>query len=85
LHYALAEKDSNKGTITGQVINNILIAEYTFYSEGMKSVRQVAFQIVSDKLVEGYGEMTEDGTHFKNASQLSFDSKMPLDKVACMQ
>jgi hypothetical protein len=85
LTYNLAEKDSNKGTITGKVENNILIAEYTFYSEGTESTRQVAFKISANKLVEGYGEMTEDGTHFKNVNNLSFDSKMPLSKIDCTQ
>lgn len=85
LIYGLAEKDSNKGTIKGKVENNILIADYTFYSEGTASTRQVAFKLEGDKLVEGYGELTQDGTHFKDTSKLNFDSKMPLTKIDCAQ
>ena|SRR6218665_2284390 len=85
LNYALAEKDSNKGTIKGKVENNILIADYTFYSEGVESTRQVAFKLETDKLVEGYGELTEDGTHFKDTNKLNFDSKMSLTKIDCTQ
>lgn len=85
LNYALAEKDSNKGTIKGKVENNTLIADYTFYSEGIQSTRQVAFQFKDEKVIEGYGEMTEDGTQFKDVTQLSFDSNAPLTKTDCTQ
>lgn len=83
LTYALAEKDRNKGFLTGKIENNILIGEYTFQSEGTQSVRQVAFQFKGNKLIEGYGEMSEDGTRFKDASKLEFTSTMPLEKVDC--
>lgn len=83
LNYLFAEKDNNVGTFTGKLENEILLLEYTFQSEGVQSVRQVAFQIQGDKLVEGYGEMTDDGTHFKDVSTLKFDSKMPLTKIDC--
>ena len=85
LNYSLAEKDSNKGTTKGKVENNILIADYTFYSEGTESVRQVAFQFVGNKLVEGYGEMTKEGTQFKDVTKLNFDSKIPLNKIDCTE
>ena len=83
LNYALSEKDKNTGTIKGKIENNILLVAYTFQSEGMESTRQVAFQLLDDKLVEGYGEMNKDGTHFKDVSKLKFTSTMPLSKVDC--
>lgn len=83
LNYALAEKDKNTGTIKGKLENDILIAEYTFQSEGSESVRQVAFQVKDGKLIEGYGDLNQDGTRFKDVSQLKFDSKMPLVKGEC--
>lgn len=83
LTYGLKEKDSNTGTFTGRLENNILIADYTFQSEGTQSTRQVAFQLKDDKLIEGYGDMNPDGTHFKNLSKLKFTSTMPLSKVKC--
>ncbi len=85
LNYSLAEKDSNNGTIKGKVKNNILIADYTFYSEGNQSTRQVAFQFTENKLIEGYGEMTNEGTQFKDVTKLNFDSKMPLNKIDCTE
>lgn len=83
LNYFLAEKDSNVGTFIGKSENGILILEYTFESEGVQSTRQVAFKSEDGKLIEGYGEMNEDGTKFKDVSQLKFDSKMPLTKTSC--
>ena len=83
LNYFLAEKDGNAGTFTGKSENDILLLDYTFQSEGVQSTRQVAFKMQDGKLIEGYGEMNEDGTKFKDVSQLKFDSKMPLTKTAC--
>ena len=83
LTYALAEKDKNSGHFTGSLKDGILIAAYTFQSEGMESTREVAFKINGDTLTEGYGELNEDGTAFKDRSSLSFTSKMPLLKTDC--
>jgi hypothetical protein len=83
LNYDLAEKDSNKGMFVGKFENNILIADYTFQSEGTESKRQVAFQLKDGKFIEGYGDMNEDGTRFKDETKIKFDSKMPLSEVEC--
>lgn len=83
IEYALAKKDKNTGTFKGTFENNILIADYTFQSEGKKSVRQVAFQLHGEKLVEGYGEVTADGTKFLDVSKIKFNSTMPLTKTNC--
>lgn len=84
LTYALSEKDSNKGTFVGKLENNILLLDYTFQSEGTESTRQVAFQVINNTLLEGYGEMTLDGTHFKDVAQIKFTSTMPLKKIECL-
>jgi hypothetical protein len=83
LYYGLKEKDRNQGIFNGRIENNILIADYKFQSEGTESTRQVAFQLKDGKLIEGYGEMNEDGTRFKDVSKLSFTSTMPLTKTDC--
>lgn len=83
LTYALKEKDSNTGFFTGTIKNNILVADYTFQSEGTESTRQVAFQFKDGKVFEGYGDMNQEGTRFKDATKLNFDSTMPLDKTIC--
>ncbi len=85
LTYSLAEKDSNKGTLKGKIENNILIANYTFQSEGTESTRQVAFQFKDNQWIEGYGDMNEEGTHFKDVSQIKFTSSMPLSKTDCTE
>ncbi len=83
LEYALAEKDQNSGTFTGKIQNEMLIAEYKYQSEGTVSSRQIAFKISGDKILAGYGEMTSDGTHFKDTNTIKFDTTMPLKLVAC--
>lgn len=81
LTYELAEKDKNSGKFSGKFEDGILIGKYTFKSEGKESTREVAFKVDGDKLIEGYGELNEEGTAFKDASNLNFTSKMPLTKI----
>lgn len=83
LIYAYAEKDKNSGSFFGKLNEGILIGKYTFQSEGKESVREVAFKVDGDKLIEGYGDLNEDGTAFKDATNLNFNSKMPLTKTDC--
>ena len=79
----MSEKDKNSGNFTGELQEGILIANYTFKSEGKESIRQVAFKVNGDKLIEGYGELNNDGTAFKDLNNISFTSKMPLTKTDC--
>ena len=81
LNIAYAEKDRNSGIIHGKVTDSILIANYVFQSEGLKSIRQVAFKFQNGKLVEGFGEMNADGTSFLDANHLTFSSAMPLARI----
>jgi hypothetical protein len=85
LNYAFAEKDKNSGSFTGKLTDGILLGKYTFQSEGKESVREVAFKVDGDKLIEGYGELNEDGTAFKDVTNLNFTSKMPLTKTDCVK
>lgn len=60
LNYKLFEKDNNKGKIAGELKGDTIIAEYTFDSEGMRSVREVVFvQKADGKIYEGTGEVVE--------------------------
>ncbi|PST82389.1 hypothetical protein C7T94_16570 [Pedobacter yulinensis] len=79
------EKDRNSGALTGRIVGDTIIADYKFMSEGVESVRQVAFLKQGGKLVEGYAEITEqDGKMvFKNTHDLKFDSKFPLTETEC--
>lgn len=83
LIYDFYEKDKNLGTYKGTLENNILIADYTFKSEGKESTRQVAFKITEDNIIEGYGELNAEGTKFIDLSKIAFNSKMMLTKVPC--
>jgi hypothetical protein len=83
LTYALSEKDKNSGKFIGKLKEGILIADYTFLSEGKESIRQVAFKVEVDRLIEGYGELNNEGTAFKDISNIQFTSTMPLTKTEC--
>ncbi len=84
LSYNFYQKDKNKGTITGEIQKNILIADYVFQSEGMTSIREVAFLVKDTCLIEGYGELIEQGDKmiFKDRNALSFSSTI-LRKEKC--
>lgn len=86
LTYELKEKDSNKGRFVGTINDSILIAQYTFQSEGTESVREIAFLIKDDQLIEGYGDITteENKTKFKDINTLKYESNMPLMKTSCV-
>jgi len=83
LNYSLSEKDKNSGNFTGKLNDGILIGKYTFQSEGTESKREVAFKVEGKNLIEGYGDLNEDGTKFKDISNLNFSSTMPLTKTDC--
>jgi|SRR5690606_12756858 len=83
LIYALDGKDRNEGTFQGKLSGDKLIGAYTFMSEGVESKREVAFQIVGNQFIEGYGELKEQGTAFVDPDKLSYTSTMPLTKTDC--
>ncbi|MCG7855706.1 META domain-containing protein [Flavihumibacter sp.] len=59
LSYNFYGKDKSKGTISGRMLGDTLLAMYTFFSEGMTSIREVIFLKKGNQMVEGYGEMKE--------------------------
>lgn len=85
LSYNLFEKDKNNGTIDGVMKGDTLIAEFTFKSEGMSSIRQVAFLIKNNTATEGYGEVVEKNGKmiFKDIHGLDFTKGMKLHVVDC--
>ncbi|MGY3055185.1 hypothetical protein ACVWYG_003398 [Pedobacter sp. UYEF25] len=85
LNIAYAEKDANKGKFVGRLTGDKLIGNYTFNSEGVESVRQVAFLVNNNQLFEGYGEMGADGTKFKDIRTIKYPTNMPLKKVDCLK
>lgn len=85
LKYNFFEKDKNSGTFAGEMKGDTLIAEYTFDSEGMRSVREVVFLSKDGKLYEGFGDTEQKGSKviFKDRSELKFGEAVVLSKMAC--
>lgn len=85
LVYDYFEKDKNTGTLKGQMQGDTLFAEYSFMSEGMSSVREVAFLKKENELIEGFGNMEEKAGKmvFKNKSALKFEKNITLKKSDC--
>jgi hypothetical protein len=85
LTYHYFEKDRNRGTISGSMHGDTLLADYTFQSEGTTSVRQVAFLRRDIGFIEGFGPVAErqGKTVFTQPRALTFDAKYTLLPVAC--
>jgi hypothetical protein len=85
LVYELKEKDRNGGTIQGKLQGDLLIADYSFVSEGSLSVRQVAFKKIGNNFIEGYGDVVviDNKAVFKDISTLQFNSDMVLSVINC--
>jgi hypothetical protein len=85
LSYQFYQKDSNKGEFEGRLHGDTLLADYTFMSEGKRSIRQVAFLIKDGIAVEGYGNMEEKNGKliFKNQQEIVFGKGLKLEKVPC--
>jgi hypothetical protein len=85
LEYNLFEKDQNKGTIEGMMRGDTLLANYTFMSEGMNSVREVIFLKKGNTLVEGFGDVEEKSGKmiFKNTGGVKFDESVLLKETDC--
>jgi hypothetical protein len=85
LVYLFKEKDRNIGTINATMRGDVLVADYTFNSEGTKSIRQVAFKKVGNTYVEGYGESVDENgvMKFKDITALNFGSSIVLQEIPC--
>ena len=87
LIYRYYQKDKNLGTIQGKMIGDILLADYTFKSEGKVSTRQVAFKKRGEDFVEGFGQVIEVNGKmvFKNIQTLNYFDAVTLKRVPCNQ
>ena len=77
LTYQLDGKDKNTGKFEGTFKDSRLLGTYTFMSEGKESSREVAFKVKEGQLIEGYGELNEDGTSFKTMIPLTSRPRCP--------
>lgn len=85
LNYKRMQKDSNEGTFTGVIRGELIVIHYNFQSEGTTSMREIAFKIKGDQLVEGYGEilMKNESAVFENAALLKFKDEQAFNKIVC--
>ena len=85
LLYNPFEKDGSFGKFKGEIKDSVIYGGYRFESEGMVSYREVAYMIVPDGLVEGFGDidMKNDSAWFKYPQTLKFERNHPFVKVAC--
>jgi hypothetical protein len=85
LVFALHEKDGNKGTLRGVIRDTLIIADYTYESEGMMSVREEIFAIQDSTLVRAYGPVTNQNNKmvFTDKGNLKFEHNMVFRKVGC--
>ena len=82
LLYALNEKDRNSGSFVGEIKDGILLANYTFSSEGVLSERQITFKLTETSAIEGYGEVEEINGKmvFKDPANLEYEKGLVLTK-----
>jgi hypothetical protein len=86
LTYNIFQKDRNEGSIKAEIADSLITGWYLFKSEGIISVRQVAWRIKPGQLWPATGKMIQrnDTTMFANPDKLEFDSKRPFVKVKCV-
>jgi hypothetical protein len=85
LAYKWFEKDNNTGTIKGVLRNNIIVADYTFHSEGTTSVREVIFKIQNGTILQASGDITQQDNKiiFTDKNNLQYNEIYPFIKVRC--
>lgn len=85
LTYLLEGKDSNRGTYLGKLVDNSIVAVYTFESEGMTSTREVVFRTDGQSWTEGYGpvDVGENGVVFSDPAALEFENGLDFSSVPC--
>ncbi|MGC1632116.1 MAG: hypothetical protein WA749_08395 [Gelidibacter sp.] len=82
----LYEKDGSHGSFEGILKGDTLFADYDFESEGITSKRELIFLKKGNTLLQGYGDVEEEGQHttvFKKGAKITFDEKFPLTAVDC--
>jgi membrane-bound inhibitor of C-type lysozyme len=71
------EKDSSTGPLVGTYKNGILLADYTFQSEGTESTGWVSFKKVLEGFIRGFGNVeSEIKTQDIDLNKITFDSSV---------
>ncbi len=84
LKYNNYQKDSSSGSFVGAYSGEMLVGYYDFQSEGMRSIRQVAFKKIDKGFVQGFGDV-EVVDNRENLKDLTFDPNLTFVKGACSQ
>lgn len=81
------QTDSSEGPFEGSYDGEHLYGLYTFSSEGMESVMEVAFERQGEDFVRGFGEVSDDGTMFVDRETISYESSelSLFEKVDCTE
>lgn len=86
LNYSYFEKDKSFGTLLGNVKGDTIFADYKFQSEGVTSIRELAYiKKDANTYIEGHGEMIETNgkMSFKDKSKIKFDGNIVYNKIDC--
>ncbi len=85
LNYLPEAKDKNTGAIIGRMTGDTLLADYTFMSEGVESLRQVIFLKTAQGYKEGYGPVKDQNGKmvFEDPATVDFSQSTELLKVEC--
>lgn len=85
LNYRFYKKDWAEGFLNGVIRNDLIIADYTFNSEGMTTLREVIFRIHDNALWQGVGDLTEKNGKvvYLNRDNIQYNSIYPFVKVDC--
>jgi len=67
------QKDSSSGQYNGTYKDGILLGEYSFDSEGMHSVMQVAFKKYGKDFIRGFEDVEVEGTRFVDINKITYD------------
>ena len=85
LIYNFYEKDDNKGSLSGKMMGDTIIADYKFYSTGMESMREVAFLKKDSVMIQGFGPMVERNGKmvFVSTKEINFNNSIVLKNNDC--
>jgi len=87
LLYQNFEKDSSSGTLRGVYDGIMLFGDYSFNSEGMSSIVQVALKRTPDGFVRGFGPTQTVGNKemLTDTTTLSYDNSPVFIKTDCKE
>ncbi|HPZ87632.1 MAG TPA: hypothetical protein PLQ32_05990 [Flavihumibacter sp.] len=85
LVFMLNGKDRNIGTLKGKMLGDTLVADYTYQSEGITSIREIAFLRKDGNMLQGVGpvQVKDNHQYFSDRSKLQFSSNMALGNQHC--